>query len=201
MNPKRSWLFCSVTRNHLKIHKTKRLVVNLSCVIKPVKPITIWEENVEQVYFHKLHRRADMFEKKVGAKLCERVRKSHIWSSIGSFCLLRKYSISFCSNRQWCCTRKPSLIHRLNSNSRCETWVHSHCHCTFLFDCTFMLMCSCVFEHFGLEFVTQFIKIHILTLFLKLFSQPWNVINMHKILICHGKVIKIKKKILICHRN
>lgn len=41
MNPKGSWWFCRVTRNHLKIHKTKWLVVNLSCVIKPVKPISL----------------------------------------------------------------------------------------------------------------------------------------------------------------
>jgi len=27
---------------NLKIHKTKRLVVNLSCVIKPVKPKREW---------------------------------------------------------------------------------------------------------------------------------------------------------------
>lgn len=40
-----------MTRNHLKIPKTKRSVVNLSCVIKPVKAITIWEESVERIGF------------------------------------------------------------------------------------------------------------------------------------------------------
>jgi len=39
----------------------------------------------------------------------------------------------------------------------------------YLFDCIFMLMCSCGFEHFGLEFVTvhSVIKIHIYAGFLK----------------------------------